>query len=54
MNANLTIALSIMGMGMAGIFTAMLIIMAVTLILGRKDTAAIKKETKKEPQENIS
>lgn len=33
----LAIALEIMGLGMAGIFTAMLVIMAVTMLLGKLD-----------------
>lgn len=36
--AQLTMALEIMGMGMTGIFIAMLIIMAVSMILNKMDT----------------
>ena len=40
----MNIALEIMGMGMVGIFTAMVVIMAVTALLKKMDTKTIVKE----------
>lgn len=40
----MTIALEIMGLGMLGIFTAMLVIMAVTMLLGKLDAASFPKK----------
>ncbi len=41
------VALEIMGLGMLGIFAALLIIMAVTMLLNKADKAAAKKEKEK-------
>lgn len=44
---NIIVALEMMGMGMLGIFTAMIIIMIMTFILAKADASSAKKSTDK-------
>lgn len=47
---NIIVALEITGMGMLGIFTAMIIIMLMTFILGKVDASFAKKSEEKTSQ----
>lgn len=47
---NIGVALEIMGMGMLGIFTVMLIIMIVTFVLGKIDSSAASKKAAESKQ----
>ena len=44
---NIIVALEMMGMGMLGIFTAMIIIMIMTFILAKAHASSAKKSTDK-------